>query len=98
MEDMFQGGLHKLRMLSQDFCCRLGGVGRRTLPNCQNDTSVPLHTNYYQCYTATVLESLFKECHSASAALGGQHPEVTKQPLVHDTRSAVMLYSSLCSE
>ena len=35
-------------------------------------------------FTATVLEGLFGEYHSSSAALGQQHPEVTKQPLVRD--------------
>ena len=35
-------------------------------------------------FTATVLEGLFGEYHSSSAALGQQRPEVTKQPLVHD--------------
>ena len=35
------------------------------------------------CWTATVLEGLFGEYHSSSAALGQQRPEVTKQPLVH---------------
>ena len=33
---------------------------------------------------ATVLEGLFGECHTLSAALGQQCPEVTKQPLVCD--------------
>ena len=36
------------------------------------------------CRTATVLEGLFGEYHSSSAALDQQHWEVTKQPLVHD--------------
>ena len=36
------------------------------------------------CWTATVLEGLYGEYHSSSAALGQQQPEVTKQPLVHD--------------
>ena len=35
-------------------------------------------------FTATVLEGLFGEYHSSSAALGQQRPEVTKQPLVRD--------------
>ena len=35
-------------------------------------------------FTATVLEGLFREYHSSSAALGQQCPEVTKQPLVCD--------------
>ena len=35
-------------------------------------------------FTATVLEGLFGEYHSSSAALGQQRPEVTKQPLVCD--------------
>ena len=35
-------------------------------------------------WTATVLEGLFREYHSSSVAVGQQHPEVTKQPLVHD--------------
>ena len=35
-------------------------------------------------FTATELEGLFGEYHSSSAALGQQHPEVTKQPLVCD--------------
>ena len=35
-------------------------------------------------FTATVLECLFGEYHSSLAALGKQHPEVTKQPLVCD--------------
>ena len=35
-------------------------------------------------FTATVLEGLFGEYHSSSAALGQQHPEVTKQPLTCD--------------
>ena len=34
--------------------------------------------------TATVLEGLFGEYHSSSAALGQQPPEVTRQPLVRD--------------
>ena len=33
-------------------------------------------------FTATVLEGLFGEYHSSSAALGQQRPEVTKQPLL----------------
>ena len=35
-------------------------------------------------FTATVLEGLFGEYHSSSAALGQQRPEVTKQPLTCD--------------
>ena len=35
-------------------------------------------------YTATVLEGLFGEYHSSSAALGQQRPKVTKQPLTCD--------------
>ena len=33
------------------------------------------------CWIATVLEDLFREYHSSSAALGQQGHEVTKQPL-----------------
>ena len=33
------------------------------------------------CWITTVLEGLFGEYHSSSAALGQQHQEVTKQPL-----------------
>ena len=33
------------------------------------------------CWIATVLEGLFGEYHSLSAALGQQRQEVTKQPL-----------------
>ena len=33
------------------------------------------------CWIATVLEGLFGEYHSSSAALGQQRQEVTKQPL-----------------
>ena len=33
------------------------------------------------CWIATVLEDLFREHHSSSAALGQQGHEVTKQPL-----------------
>ena len=40
--------------------------------------------HYILCWTATVLRALFKEYHSSSTALGHQHPEVTKQPLVCD--------------
>ena len=36
------------------------------------------------CWIATVLEGLFGEYHSSSAALGQQHPEVTRQPLLRD--------------
>ena len=36
------------------------------------------------CWIATVLEGLFGEYHSPSAALDQQHPEVTKQLLVCD--------------
>ena len=35
-------------------------------------------------FTATVLEGLFGEYHSSSAALGQQRPKVTKQPLTCD--------------
>ena len=35
-------------------------------------------------FTATVLEGLFREYHSSSAALGQQCPEFPKQPLVCD--------------
>ena len=35
-------------------------------------------------FTATVLEGLFAEYHSSSAALGQQRPKDTKQPLVRD--------------
>ena len=35
-------------------------------------------------FTATELEGLFGEYHSSAAALGQQHPEVTKQRLVFD--------------
>ena len=36
------------------------------------------------CWTATVLEGLFGEYHSSSAALGQQRPDIAKQPLVCD--------------
>ena len=42
-------------------------------------TELPL-----SCWIATVLVGLFGECHSSSAALDQQCPDVTKQPLVRD--------------
>ena len=36
------------------------------------------------CWTATVLEGLFRECHPSSAALDRQRPNATKQPLLYD--------------
>ena len=38
----------------------------------------PLYLSFHLCWIATVLEGLFGEYHSSSAALGQQHPEVTK--------------------
>ena len=44
---------------------------------------LPLHAVHSLLWTATVLESLFRECHLSSATLGQKHPEVTKHPLGH---------------
>ena len=44
-------------------------------------------------FTATLLEGLFGEYHSSSAALGQQRPEVTKQPLVRDWSAT---FEALC--
>ena len=41
-----------------------------------------------------MLEGLFGEYHSSSAALGQQRPEVTRQPLVHDWLAS---YKALCN-
>ena len=38
-----------------------------------------------------MVEGLFREYHTSSAALGLQCPEVTKQPLINDSQTAVVL-------
>ena len=58
---------------------------RKGIPSSWNEnTKEKALTFVLSSFTATVLEGLFGEYHSSSAALGQQRPEVTKQPLTCD--------------